>query len=182
VSALAGNRAAAQTDNSSLPDAADVLAPIAPLAAPALKFTDAKGQKLSLTDYKGHVLLVNLWATWCGPCVEEMPTLAALAGQMQAYGGLVLPISIDTNGAQAVRPFYALHAITDLPILLDPDGSNLDVLNTDGVPVSLIINPAGRLVGRVEGSADWNTLRIRAFLQSLVPAQHQAKPAHVMAL
>lgn len=165
-----------------MPDAADLLAPMAPIAAPALQFTDAKGQKRSLADYKGHVLLVNLWATWCGPCVEEIPTLAALAGQMRAYGGLVLPISIDANGAQTVRPFYALHAITDLPILLDTDGDNLDVLNTDGVPVSLIIDPAGRLVGRLDGSANWNTPRVRAFLQSLVQAQHQAKPAPVMAL
>jgi thiol-disulfide isomerase/thioredoxin len=155
---------------------------MAPVAAPALQFTDGKGQKRSLSNYKGHVLLVNLWATWCGPCVEEIPTLAALAGQMQAYGGLVLPISIDANGIQAVRPFYALHAITNLPILLDTDGNNLDVLNTDGVPVSLIIDPAGRLVGRLDGSANWNTPRVRAILQALAPAQHQTKPAHAVAI
>ncbi len=145
-----------------------------------MKFTNAKGQPLTLGAYKGHILVVNLWATWCGPCVDELPTLAALAGEIHAFGGLVLPISIDTNGAKAVQPFYALHGITNLPVLLDPNGDNLDILSTDGVPITLVVNPEGRLVARLEGAADWNTPRVRAFLQSLAPAQHQ--PAHVTAL
>ncbi len=155
---------------------------MAPIAPPAMKFTNAKGQPLSLAGYKGHVLVVNLWATWCGPCVDELPTLAALAEQIHAFGGLVLPISIDTNGAKAVQPFYALHGITNLPVLLDPDGDNLDILNSDGVPITLVIDPEGRLVAKLEGAANWNTPRVRAFLQSLAPAQLQAKPPHVTAL
>ncbi len=182
MSALAGNRATAQTDDSGLPDAADGFTPLEPIAPPALKFTDAKGRKLSLADYAGHVVVANLWATWCGPCVDEIPSLAALAGQIQPFGGLVLPISIDANGAQAVRPFYALHMITSLPVLLDPDGDNLDVLNADGVPDTIVINPAGRLVARVDGAANWNTPRVQAFLRSLAQAQPPAKPDHVMAL
>ena len=182
ASALAGNRARAQTDDSGLPDAADGFAPMQPVDPPALKFTDAKGRKLSLADYAGHVVVVNLWATWCGPCVDEIPSLAALAGQIRPFGGLVLPISIDANGAQAVRPFYALHMITNLPILLDPDGDNLDVLNTDGVPDTIVINPAGKLVARVDGAANWDTPRVQAFLRSLSQAQPPAKPDHVMAL
>jgi thiol-disulfide isomerase/thioredoxin len=182
ASALAGNRAVAQADDSGLPDAADSLAPMQPVAAPDLKFTNAKGRSLSLADYAGHVLVVNLWATWCGPCVAEIPSFAALAGQIQPFGGLILPISIDANGVQAVRPFYELHMITDLPVLLDPDGNNLDVLNTDGVPVTIIINREGRLAGRVDGASNWNTPRVRAFLRSLVSAQPPAKPDHIMAL
>jgi thiol-disulfide isomerase/thioredoxin len=172
----------AQTDDSGLPDAADGFNPMAPIAPPAMKFTDAKGQSLSLAAYKGHVLVVNLWATWCGPCVDELPTLAALADQIRAFGGLVLPISIDTNGAKAIQPFYALHGITNLPVLLDPDGDNLDILNSDGVPITLVIDPAGRLVARLEGAANWNTPRVRAFLQSLAPTQPETKPPHVTAL
>lgn len=182
MSALTGNRAAAQTDDSGLPDAADGFSPIEPVAPPDLKFTDAKGRNLSLADYAGHVLVVNLWATWCGPCVDEIPSFAALAGQIQPFGGLVLPISIDANGARSVRPFYELHRITGLPVLLDPDGDNLDVLNTDGVPVTLIINPGGKLVARLDGAANWNTPRIQAFLRSLAQVQPPARPAHVMAL
>jgi len=182
VSALTGNRAVAQTDDSALPDAADGLDTMAPVAPPPLKFTDAKGRQLSLADYAGHVLVVNLWATWCGPCVDEIPTLAALAAQIQPLGGLVLPISIDTDGAQAVQPFYAMHNITNLPVLLDPDGNNLDLLNTDGVPVTLIINAKGKLVARLDGGANWNTPKIRALIKSLLPAKHQPKPAHITAI
>jgi thiol-disulfide isomerase/thioredoxin len=182
VSALAGNRAAAQADNFALPDAADGLEPVAPSLPPALKFTDAKGRKLSLSDYKGHVLVVNLWATWCGPCDDELPTFATLAGQIQQFGGLVLPISIDVSGVQAVGPFYAQHAITNLPILLDPDGDSLDALDTNGVPVTIIINPEGMLVARLDGGANWNTPRVLAFLRSLAPASNGTKPTHISAL
>ncbi len=182
ASALAGNRAGAQTDDSGLPDAADGFAPMEPVAAPALQFTDTKGRKLSLADYAGHVLVVNLWATWCGPCVAEIPSFAALAGQIQAFGGLVLPISIDANGAEAVRSFYQQHMIADLPILLDPDGSNLAALNTDGVPVTIVINSAGRLAARVDGASNWDTPRVQAFLRSLAQARTPAKSGHIMAL
>jgi thiol-disulfide isomerase/thioredoxin len=182
VSAVAGNRAAAQMDDSALPDAADGLDIMAPIAPPPLKFTDAKGRRLSLADYAGHVLVVNLWATWCGPCVDELPTLAALAAQIQPSGGLVLPISIDTDGARAVPPFYATHNITNLPVLLDPDGDNLDLLNTDGVPVTVIINPEGKLVARLDGGADWNTPKIQALIKSLLPGSQQPKPAHITAI
>jgi thiol-disulfide isomerase/thioredoxin len=182
VSALAGNRATAQTDDSALPDASAMLNSEAPIAAPLLQFTDAKGRKLSLAHYTGHVLVVSLWATWCGPCVQELPSLAALAKQIQPLGALVLPISIDTNGAQAVQPFYALHGINNLPILLDPDGNNLNVLNVDGVPVTLVINADGRLVAQLEGSANWNTPGVLAYLKALVPAESKTQPAHVVAI
>ncbi len=161
-------------DDSGLPDAADEFTIIEPVPPPPLRLTDAKGKKLSLADYAGHVLVVNIWATWCGPCVEEIPTLAALAKEIHHFGGLVLPISIDIDGAQAVEPFYEQHHITTLPVLLDPDGINLDLLHTDGVPVTIILNPAGKMVARLDGGADWNTPRVRAFLQLL--AQPKSKP------
>jgi thiol-disulfide isomerase/thioredoxin len=180
VSALAGNRAVALSDD--LPDAADGFASVAPVAAPALKFTDASGRPLTLANYKGHVLVVNLWATWCGPCVDELPTLAALAGEVETFGGLVLPISIDTNGAKAVEPFFGLHGITNLPVLLDPSGNNLDVLGTQGVPVTLVINSQGQLAARVDGAVNWDTPRVLTFLKTLAPAGQQDEPAHIMAL
>jgi thiol-disulfide isomerase/thioredoxin len=153
--------------DSDLPDAADGWSPTTPGIAPPLTFTDAKGQPLTLKAYHGHVLVVNLWATWCGPCEDELPSFAALAQRLKPFGGLVLPISIDTDGAAAVRPFYERSQIANLPVLLDPQGHNLDVLNTDGVPVTLIISPAGKLAARVDGAANWNTPRVFAFLQAL---------------
>ncbi len=168
--------------DSDLPDAADGFEQTAPIAPPPLIFSDASGRKLSLTDYKGHVLVVNLWATWCGPCVDELPTFAALAVKIRPFAGLILPISIDIEGAQAVRPFFALHGIADLPILLDPDGRDLGRLDTEGVPTTLIIDPAGRQVGRLDGAANWNTPRILALLQSLAETESKTMPPHVTPL
>lgn len=176
MSAAAGNHAVAQTADAGMPDAASVLDIIAPVAPPPLQFANAQGQRLKLADYKGHVLVVNLWASWCGPCVAELPTLARLAGKIRPFGGLVLPISIDEGGARTVQPFYARHRITGLPVLLDPDGFDMEILATDGVPVTLIITPKGQLTARLDGAADWDTPRILAFLQSLVPAKPKLKP------
>jgi thiol-disulfide isomerase/thioredoxin len=168
--ALAGgwsNSAAAQIDESGLPDAADAMTQVMPAPAPPLVLTNAKGKRLTLADYAGHALVVNIWATWCGPCVVEIPSLAALAARLKASGALVLPISIDLSGAAAVRPFYASHGIRTLPVLLDPNGDNLRVLNTDGVPVTIIINANGQMVARLEGAANWNTGAMVKFLRSL---------------
>ena len=169
-----GNCGRAQLSEADLPDAMDALTQMMPQAAPKLTFRNAKGRQLSLADYAGHALVVNLWATWCGPCVAEIPSFAALSRKLAASGALVLPISVDMNGAEAVRPFYASHNIISLPILLDPDGANFQVLNTDSIPVTLVLNASGQMVARTDGAANWDTPRTLEFLQSLaVKPQNQ---------
>lgn len=152
----AGKSAFAQTAGD-LPEGGTALTQVMPAPPPVLRFTDAAGRKLGLGAFGGHGLLVNFWATWCGPCVAELPSLVAIAPVLAQAGILVLPISIDLTGAQAVRPFFASHGITGLPILLDPQGGTLDALNAQGIPVTIIIDPAGRLVARYDGAANWNT-------------------------
>ncbi len=127
-----------------------------PSPAPNLRFTDAKGKNRTLADYAGHGLLLNLWATWCGPCVAEIPSFAAIAPSLARHKILILPISIDMEGLDAVRPFYASHHINTLPILLDTDGTAMDILNAPGIPVTLILNPAGQVVARLDYAANWN--------------------------
>jgi thiol-disulfide isomerase/thioredoxin len=138
-----------------------------PTAAPNLQFTDATGKPLTLASYRGSGLIVNVWATWCGPCVAELPTMAAISQTLAKTKILVLPISIDMEGAKAVGPFYASHGIKNLPILLDPSGNATDVLNTDGIPITIIVNPQGQLVGRLEGSANWNSPATLALIRQL---------------
>lgn len=140
-----------------------------------LAFQDVKGRKLTLAHFKGHVLLVNLWATWCGPCKEELPGFAALAPKLAKFGGLVLPISIDVDGVAAVRAYFALQNIRNLPILVDPDGNDLDALRTNGIPVTLVIDPAGKAVARLDGAADWNTKPVLEFLHHLAK-NHEPNP------
>jgi thiol-disulfide isomerase/thioredoxin len=154
-------------DDSDMPPAADVIQQAAPTPAPNLHFTDAAGRKLTLDAFRGRGLVVNLWATWCGPCVAEFPTLAAIAPQLALSKILVLPISIDAEGLKVVQPFYQTHAIRDVPILLDPDGSATDALNAAGIPITIIIDTQGRLVGTTQGASNWNTPRTIRLIQRL---------------
>jgi len=167
LSAARSNSAAAQIALDSLPDAASAIEQIMPTTAPDLQFTDATGKPLTLASYRGSGLIVNVWATWCGPCVAELPTMAAISQTLAKAKILVLPISIDMEGAKAVGPFYASHGIKNLPILLDPSGDATDVLNTDGIPITIIVNPQGQLVGRLEGSANWNSPATLALIRQL---------------
>jgi len=173
---FAGNSAPAQAAGSDLPDALDGITKIMPQAAPDMRFTNGQGRHLGLADYAGHALLVNLWATWCGPCVDELPTFATLAPKLRPFGALVLPISIDLTGAAAVRPFFKSQGIASLPILLDPNGDNMQVLDTDGIPVTIVINAAGQMVARLDGAANWDTPGMLDYLQSLGGQPRDSKP------
>jgi len=168
----------AQSSEDALPDAALAWTQGPPAAAPPLVFSNADGHSLTLADYKGHVLVVNVWATWCGPCAEELPSLGMLAERIKPFGGLVLPIAIDTDGAAAVKPFFASRKIHNLPVLLDPQGHSLDVLDTDGVPVTIVLDADGRMVARLDGAADWNTQTVFEFLGELAKPQKD-KPGAV---
>ncbi|OYV62203.1 MAG: hypothetical protein B7Z71_02050 [Acidocella sp. 21-58-7] len=151
-----------------LPDAATGISEIMPSTAPVLKFTDVNGAAQSLTTYRGSGLVLNVWATWCGPCVAEIPSFNAIAPKLAASKILILPISVDDSGAKAVRPFYQTHNITNLPILLDPTGNAPAILDSDGIPITLLIDPAGRIVARLEGGANWNTPRTLSLITQLI--------------
>jgi len=157
AAAVLGNSARADVSLGDLPDAAEGLGAVAPSPAPNLKFFSAAGKALTLADFHGTGLVVNIWATWCGPCVAELPSFAAIAPRLAASKILVLPISIDEEGLKAVQPFYASHRIANLPILLDPDGTVADTLGGPGIPITIVINPLGQIVARVDGAANWNT-------------------------
>ena len=136
------------------------------MPAPA-SFTDEAGHEHRLADFAGRGLVVNLWATWCVPCVAEMPALAALAPRL-GEGALILPLSSDHGGAAAVRAFYAAHGITTLPVWLDPGGRAAHAWGAQGIPTTLIVDRAGRERARLEGAADWTTDRALARLMQLM--------------
>ncbi len=171
----AGNRAQAQ-DNGDMPDAADAIQPIAPAAAPNLQFTDATGRKLKLSDYRGSGLVVDVWATWCGPCVMEFPTLAAIAPHLAAAKIFILPISIDMGGLDVVRAFYLSRGIKTLPILLDPQGNAMNALNSSGIPITIIVNANGQIVAQTLGAANWNTPRTIRLLHNLIGPPSKPAP------
>jgi thiol-disulfide isomerase/thioredoxin len=126
-----------------------------PAPPPPVSFYDVDGKAHSLAEFAGFGLIVNLWATWCVPCVAEMPALQAMAKNLAGDNILVLPLSSDRGGAAVVRAFYAAHGITALPIWLDPGSAVVLAWHAPGLPTSLVIDRRGREQGRVAGAVDW---------------------------
>jgi len=124
--------------------------------APELPFQRETQSKGLLSDYRGRVVLVNLWATWCAPCVREMPSLNRLQAAFDPDDVLVMPISLDRGGAFQVRKFYEKHGLNHLDIFLDPRANGMRMLAARGVPATVLIDRQGREVGRLEGPAEWD--------------------------
>jgi thiol-disulfide isomerase/thioredoxin len=139
-----------------LPSLAEGLELVSPPADPPdAMFITPDGASHRLTDFKGRGMVVNMWATWCAPCVAEMPSLEALSKALAPQDIAVLPLSSDRGGAEAVRTWYQQHDITALPILLDPKGALARAFNARGIPTTVVISAEGLVVGRLEGAADW---------------------------
>ena len=143
--------------------------PIEATAAPANTFYAADGKPVRIADFKGKVAVVNLWATWCAPCVLEMPTLARLQA---AYAGKpveVVAVSIDSPGsADKARAFIAKHA--PLKFYSDP-GMKLPFAFTPpaaGMPTTVIYGPDGVERGRISGEADWSGRDARAVIDRVL--------------
>ena len=137
-----------------LPDLS-ALKPSEGAALPEFRFTLADGTPRTLADYAGQGVVLNLWATWCVPCVAEMPALDSLARQVRDAGVVVLPLSSDRAGAPAVERFYRDKGVQSLPVLLDPRGEAARALGARGIPTTVLIGRDGKERGRLEGAADW---------------------------
>ncbi|WP_297368850.1 TlpA disulfide reductase family protein [Acidocella sp.] len=142
-----------------------------PLPLKGLKFFHPDGTPGSLDEFAGRVVVVNLWATWCPSCKIELPSLNRLAARIKPFGGVVLAISIDDQGMDAVAPFIKAHGYQNLHVATDADGADLDLLGADGIPATVVLRPDGRAVVALEGGADWDTDAVVAFLQKLAGPQ-----------
>ena len=131
--------------------------------APAVVFERADGSKTSLADYRGKRVLVNLWATWCAPCLAEMPELDALAAAKKGKV-TVLPLSQDMEGWQAVKKFFKPGRFQTLVPMLDQPGSFAERMGARGLPMSILYDEKGREVWRVAGTLKWATPEVRAAL------------------
>ncbi|MDT7950139.1 MAG: TlpA disulfide reductase family protein [Acetobacteraceae bacterium] len=130
---------------------------VPPTAAPVpdIQFMTADGTAKTLKDYAGKGVVLNFWATWCVPCVAEMPALAKLATLVDPAHVAILPLSSDRAGAAAVRRFFDEKGIEGLPILLDPRGDAARAFGSRGIPTTVLIDARGRERARLEGAADW---------------------------
>jgi thiol-disulfide isomerase/thioredoxin len=140
-----------------------------PRPVPAIRFIDADGRAQSLTDFRGRVVLLDIWATWCGPCRAEMPALDRLAGRLGGADFAVLPVSIDRSGSAAVEPFYRRLGIEKLGVYLDPLGRGTSALSIPGVPITFLIDREGRLAARKMGGARWDSPQMIALVRRYLP-------------
>jgi thiol-disulfide isomerase/thioredoxin len=137
---------------------------------PDTVFVTQDGTSHRLAEFKGRGMVVNMWATWCIPCVAEMPSLEALSKALAPQDIAVLPLSSDRGGADTVAAWYQAHRITALPVLLDPKGAMARAFNARGIPTTVIINVAGQVTARLEGAADWASPAAQALIRKLTAA------------
>jgi thiol-disulfide isomerase/thioredoxin len=128
--------------------------PVKPV--PAFAITDLEGKEVTLDALKGKVVVLNLWATWCVPCIKEMPSLERLSVKMKDKGVAVMSVSQDRGGMKQVGPFLDKHGLKALPIYLDAKGAVLKAIAGRGLPTTLVIDKEGREIGRLEGDAEWD--------------------------
>ena len=137
------------------------------LPAPDFTFPGINGKTVSLSDYRGKVVLVNIWATWCPTCVDEMPSMEKLYQNLKGEDFEILAISIDSLGAESVAPFMKKYKLT-FPALIDSEGTVSIVYRTAGVPESFIIDKDGRLVKKIIGALDWTNPGVLRYFHVLI--------------
>jgi thiol-disulfide isomerase/thioredoxin len=125
-----------------------------PKPAPDVAFYDAAGGRHSLADYKGRYVLMNFWATWCAPCVAELPALAKL--KVRVPGMALLAVNLDRTKVDA-GSFLKGHQAAPLGVLTDNDNVMMRTFLLIGMPTTLLIDPKGNVVARAEGPAEWAT-------------------------
>jgi thiol-disulfide isomerase/thioredoxin len=133
-----------------------------PRELPEVSFTNESGQSMSLSDFKGKMVLLNLWATWCVPCREEMPTLDRLQSVLGSESFTVVALSLDQEGSVVVKDFYEQLNLKHLEIYVDERMSAPALLNVIGVPATLLIDREGREIGRKLGPAEWDSPEVVA--------------------
>ncbi len=139
-----------------------------PFAVPNMRFIDDQSNIHNLSDYKGKVVLLNFWATWCAPCVAEMPALDNLAKSMIGKDVEIMTVSIDFKGMEAIKEFYRDNDINNLPILMDSKGKAFSsTLKLQVLPTTLVIDRKGMVVGKIMGEIDWDSDAVRKYLLEL---------------
>ena len=137
------------------------------IAAQDFRLPTLRGDYLTLFDYRGKVVFLNIWATWCPPCREEMPSMESLYQKLKGRNFELLAVSIDRDGEKVVRPFAAKYGLT-FPVLLDPDSKTYRLYGLTGVPESFIIDKTGVVIHKVIGPQDWTRKEWLNFFDKIV--------------
>jgi len=153
----------------------DITSGEAPVAAGDVaadfKLQSLSGQSVTLSSLRGKVVFLNVWATWCGPCREEMPSMETLYESFKNRKDFViLAVSQDRRGRAAVEPYVEKNHF-NFDVLLDPDNVVGDAYNVSGVPETFIIDRKGRIVAHHMGAFDWSQSDVRQALAELLDSK-----------
>ena len=157
---------------------------IQPAAAPAgfavhesprplseVQFENGQGEAMSLADFRGKVVLLNIWATWCAPCRREMPTLERLQAELGGPDFEVVALSIDRKGLPVVKEFYEELGLQELGMYVDASANASRELSALGVPTTLLIDREGNELGRLAGPAEWDSPEMVSFIRDYLERQ-----------
>jgi len=145
--------------------------------APDFCLEGLNGEKIQLKALRGKIIFLNFWATWCGPCKEEMPSMEALHQHYKENEFLFLTISVDYGGPEPVRKFIEKHRYR-FPVLFDPAGKTLDLFEITKIPATLIIDKKGEMIGRVIGPRNWRSPEVFSLIDQML----NEKPSRVVTL
>jgi thiol-disulfide isomerase/thioredoxin len=139
----------------------------APKPAPAATFLDAQGHPQPLSAFKGRVVILNLWATWCAPCIAELPAVGKLAAALGDGKVAVVAVNASHDDAAKVADFLKSHGAGNLAVYRDPDLSVLTAFGSQGLPFSVVIDDKGREIARASGPMKWDDPAAIAYFKSL---------------
>ena len=139
-----------------------------PYPIEAVPFQNQQGHQIDFSRYRGKVILVNMWATWCPPCVRELPAIQRFADKLKTQDFVVLPISIDVKGAEQVTPFLKGLGLEQFTSYYDPSQQLGQVFPLDTIPATFILNREGQLVAFVRTYVDWDDDKAVTLIQQLL--------------
>ncbi len=135
--------------------------------APVFSLENLNGKKSDLRQYRGKVVFLNFWATWCGPCKEEMPSMEELYKQFREKEFVFLTISVDYAGVKPVKDFLEKHRYT-FPVWIDPKCETLDLFEVKGIPTTFLIDKKGFIIGKAIGPKDWKRSEVVSIVNLLL--------------
>lgn len=139
-----------------------------PREPPFFEVRDADGRVLGLDDFRGRVMLLNLWATWCAPCIREMPALDRLQAKFGKEEFVVVPLSLDKDGLPVVKDFYERMKLRHLDVYLDPELTIERAFPIDVLPANFLFDRQGRVAGFIQNYVDWDAPEAEAMIRGLV--------------
>ena len=139
-----------------------------PRTVPTFTFSDRDANPVQLSSFAGRFVVLNLWATWCTPCIKELPALDRLQKTLGGPDFMVLALSLDRGGLLDVNSFWIRTGLSDLDIYLDPTMSVGQTLSARGLPTTLLVNRDGMEIARLEGPVEWDSTEAIAYFRALI--------------